>query len=151
MPLWYRVFGRSRTSVEPAAVRAFLQTLDVRGLAEFEPDSSDWLSATVRLGNREIQVERFLAEEEGIRAELNTWAAFLETCDYSPNNVPLMEHMIQTTQLFTVRPAAVDEDAAVENLCRELAGLLATNTDGVYQVDDEGFFQADGRLILPAS
>src|SRR5262245_48155718 len=103
MPLWYRVFGCSRIPVEPAAVREFLHSLKVPATAEFEPDGSEWLSAMLDVAGQSIPVERFLAEEEGIRAELNTWAAYLETCEDSPNNVPLMEHMIQTQQLFTVR------------------------------------------------
>jgi len=151
MPLWYRVFGRSPTPVEPAAVGDFLRSLNVPATAEFEPDHSEWVSAAIRLADAtEIHVERFRAEEEGIRTELNTWAAFLETCDYSPNNVPLMEQMIQTSQLFTVRrPADVANEVAVEGLCCRIAGFLARTVDGVYQVDEEGFYDATGRLILP--
>jgi hypothetical protein len=34
-------------------------------------------------------------------------------------------------------------------VCVALARFLAGVTDGVYQVDDEGFYSADGVLILP--
>ncbi len=150
MPLWYRIFGRSRTPVEPAAVREFLQTLDVSAAIEFEPDGSEWTSATLGFAGQSIQVERFLAEDEGIRTELNTWAAYLETCDFSPNSVPLMEHMIQTCQLFTVRrPVLVPDEELVEQMCQDLAEFLAQKVDGVYQVDEEGFFDTEGRLIVP--
>jgi hypothetical protein len=131
-------------------VREFLQTLNVPATVEFEPAGSEWLSAEWRFLDQPIHVERFLAEDEGIRAELNTWAAFLETCDYSPNNVPLMEHMIQTRQLFTVcRPVNVDDPLQVEQVCQDFVEFLARSVDGVYQVDEEGFFDAEGRLILP--
>ncbi len=151
MPLWYRVFGRSPTPVEPAAFAAFLRALNVPATAEFEPDCTEWTSATVRLADAPpIQIERFRADEEGIRAELNTWAAFLETCEYSSNSVPLMEQMIQTSQLFTIRrPPDVPDEATVEEVCRNLAEFLAKSVDGVYQADEEGFYDATGRLILP--
>ena len=47
--------------------------------------------------------------EEGIRAELNTWAAWLETAGHNPNHSWLMGHMIQTRQIFTLEPAVRTE------------------------------------------
>src|SRR5689334_1570405 len=91
-----------------------------------------------------LLVERFGADEEGIRAELNSWAAFLETCD-GPHAVPLMERAIQTRQLFTIHDPAGDRpDPGCVALCRR----LAAETAGFYQVDGVGFFDADGTLLV---
>ena len=90
-----------------------------------------------------LQLERFLAEEEGIRAELNSWAAWLETRENAPEHVRLMERMIQTKQLFTLQ--SIEESAQAERLCRFLAEI----TLGVYQIDVRGFFAADGVLLVP--
>ena len=61
-----------------------------------------------------------------------------------------MERMIQTKQLFTLRPAQFGERYDVEQLCMDLTRLLARLTEGVELVEDVGFFEADGQLPLPA-
>ena len=103
------------------------------------------LDATVDLGaETPVAVECFADADEGIRAELNSWAAFLETCD-GPHAVPLMERTIQTRRLFTFHDATDDELAsACVALCRDLADYTA----GFYQIDDVGFFDADGTLLV---
>src|SRR5881275_78737 len=91
----------------------------------------------------------FGPSEEGIRAELNTWAAWLETCDYSPNHAALMEWVIQTRQLYTLRrPLDHADEVRLERVCVGTCRFLAGATDGVYQLDAEGFFAADGTLLL---
>ena len=91
-----------------------------------------------------LTLECFRADEEGIRAELNTWAAFLETCD-GPHHVPLMEKTIQAKQLFTLHdPTEGELDRVCITLCRRLAALTA----GFYQIDEIGFFDADGTLLV---
>lgn len=151
MGLWYRIFGRRPAVVPPSAVLGHLHALGVSATGTFAPPGEDWAQAVLHVGDAApLELERFLAAEEGIRAELNTWAAFLETCADSPNSVPLMEHMIQTSQLFTLRhPLDAANEERAEQLCVGLAQFLADATDGVYQVDDEGFYTADGVLILP--
>ncbi len=151
MPLWYRIFGRSRNPIEPAMVRDFLQTLNVSASVEFEPDSGEWISADIRVGDQTIEIERFLAEEEGIRNELNSWAAFLESCDSSPGTAPLLEHIIQTSQLFTLSQPVGSMDPALADSCRGLVRFLARSTDGIYQVDEEGFYNAEGQLLVAES
>ena len=95
---------------------------------------------------RPITVERFGADEEGIRAELNSWAAYLETHESSPHHLPLMERTIQSRQLFTVeRP---DDEASSARLCEALCRHLAGQTGGFFQVDEQGFFAADGTLLV---
>jgi hypothetical protein len=149
MGLWYRVFGRREDSVQPGAILAHLNAI-AAVTGRFDGEGEDWLSAEVAFADTTpLHLERFPSSEEGIRAELNNWAAFLETCDYSPNHVPLMEQVIQTKQLFTLRrPIDHADEAAVERLCVGLCQFLARATDGVYQADDQGFFAADGTLLL---
>jgi hypothetical protein len=149
MSLWSRVFARHPQSPEPAALLAHLNQLTpVAG--HFVGDDQGWFRAELSCGTgAPLHLERYLSSEEGIRAELNNWAAFLETCDYSPAYLGLMERVIQTTQLFTVRrPVDHSDDVLVDRvsdaLCRYLAGAM----DGVIQVDGVGFFAADGAQLL---
>jgi hypothetical protein len=150
MGLWYRVFGRSSAEVPPDRIRQSLARLAVRIDCDFISEEGIWVRAELRFASSTpLHLERFRSEEEGIRAELNSWAAFLETCDYDPKHASLMERVIQTRQLFTLRrPVDHADEVLVERLCVGLCRFLASETDGVWQADDEGFFAADGVLLL---
>ena len=111
-----------------------------------EGGTEGWFLAGFTFASGEIvSVERYLADEEGIRNELNSWAAVLETCEPQPAALPLMERTIQSKQLFVVRSSAPHPDSPAAHLvCRTLAGL----SGGFYQVDEEGFFDAAGTLLV---
>ena len=80
---------------------------------------------------------------------MNSWAAILETCDYSPNHTMLMERIIQTAQMITIRkPIDHSDEITMDRLCLELCQYLAAATDGIYQIDDDGWYAADGNLLL---
>jgi hypothetical protein len=145
MGLWHRVFGRSEERVRPDDLLAYLQAQGAVVTGRFD-GGDDWWGAEIALAETmPLSLERFAAAEEGIRAELNSWAAYLETCDDEPNHAPLMERVIQTRQLFTLhRPV----DDCGEPWCVALCQYLARATDGVFQVDGQGFFAADGTPLL---
>jgi hypothetical protein len=148
MDEWYRVFGRSDALPAPAAIEAHLAGLGLSVRAVFRHEGEQWFQAEITCGyGPPVYVERFLAEEEGVRNELNAWAAYLETCD-CPQHVALMERTIQSRQLFTLRqPSEHAEAEEVDRLCVELSRFLAQATDGFYQVDEAGFFAADGAQL----
>ena len=149
MGLWYRVFSRGDAAVKPDDLLAYLNAQGIVAAGRFD-GGDGWLSAEIACADTTaLYLERFPSTEEGIRAELNNWAAYLETCDYEPNHTPLMERMIQTKQLFTLRrPIDHADEVLVDRLCLALCRFLASATDGVYQVDDAGFFAADGTVLL---
>ena len=151
MSRWYRIFGRAEQQPTPAALLEYLRELGVAGPLHFHDDEEGWTSVEVPLaeGFSPLNLECFLASETGIRAELNNWAAWLETCDYSPNHAPLMERVIQTRQLYTLRrPLDHADEVRLEKVCVGICCFLATQSDGIYQADGEGFFAADGTLLL---
>jgi hypothetical protein len=147
----YRVFGGNDAQPVPAALLEHLQSRGLPVTGRFRGDDQGWFS--VKLGRTPdeilVQVERFLATEEGIRAELNTWAAWLETRAEHPEHERLMRDMIGTRQLFTIEIPEEDEVEENRELCLVLCGYLARETAGVYQVDGEGFFTTEGGLLLP--
>ena len=102
-------------------------------------------TAPTDVADKPLVLERYRADEEGIRAELNSWAAFLETCD-GPHHIPLMERTIQTRQLFTLHNPT--GDVGLDRECHRLCQLLARITAGFYQADSLGFFDADGTLLV---
>jgi hypothetical protein len=143
MSMWYRVFGSNDREPAPAALLEHLHGLAAGMKADFTGDEAGWYAAVLDLGGTALQLERFEVGEEGIRAELNGWAAWLETREDSPHAAALMEKMIQTRQLFTLRgPDGVDE------VCVGLCRFLAAATEGVWQADGEGFFDAAGALLV---
>src|SRR5436189_6193523 len=104
MGLYYRIFGALDTEPERAGLEACLAGQGAPVEVRFAADERGWFAAEVVAGpGAPLVLERWLADEEGLRAELNSWAAFLETCDWSPHAAGLMERVIQTKQLFTVR------------------------------------------------
>jgi hypothetical protein len=148
--MWYRVFCRSAGSLEPRDLAGRLATSGRAVRAEFEPNDRTWSSGALRLGSgTPIYVERFDTATDELRNDLNTWAAYLETLDYSPNHTRLMEHVIQTRLLFTIRkPLDHPNESAVDDVCRALCGELATVGDGIFQIEDEAWYSADGTMLL---
>ena len=143
MAVWYRVFGASSEMPTSAAILDFLAGRGVSVSGEFATDASGWYQADLLVNGVPLQLERYLAEEEGIRAELNSWAAWLETRENAPEHAHLMERMIQTAQLFTLHGGEGSEQICID-ICRFLAGATA----GVYQIDERGFFAADSNLLV---
>jgi hypothetical protein len=147
--MWYRVFVLSETQPVPSGVGAFLQSFDASIEARFHADEHGWFAADIDVpGEETIRLERFLASEEGIRAELNTWAAWLETRENNPHVGRLMQHMISTRQVFTLQDDPTASERAAQT-CSELCRFLARVGDGVYQADSQGFLDADGLLLVP--
>ena len=149
--MWWRVFGMTDASVRPAGLVEHLHAQGLAVVPEFRGDDLGWTAAQLRLpgGGGPVNVERYLTAEDDIRDDLNTWAAWLETADYNPNHQRLMEQVIGTRQLFTLRrPIDHPNEAALDRLCVEVCHYLARQTEGVYQVDGKGFFAADGTLLL---
>jgi hypothetical protein len=151
MSVWFRVFGTNEVQPEPAGVIEQVRCSGIQAEGRFYGDDQGWFQAELRSAQDMpfLQLERFLAKEEGIRAQLNTWAAWLETVEHNPNHGWLMQHVIGTSQLFTM--AALEgelEFPQVRAIGVALCQYLARETVGVYQVDDQGFFAADGNLLL---
>lgn len=145
--MWYRVFCRSPVEVKPGDL---LGALGGNLEASFRGDDLGWTAVKLKLGaGTPIYVERFLTSEDELRDELNTWAGYLETLDYSPNHITLMEHVIQTQQLFTIRkPLDHPNESAIEELCLSICRYLSANADGVYQIENDGWYTPTEELIL---
>jgi hypothetical protein len=143
--MYSRVFG---LTTDPPDLAALLEHLHARGLpatAHFRGDDLGWTGGDLVLGDATVTVERYLTKEDDIRDDLNTWAGWLETRTNEPRHAELMQHVIGTKQLVTLRP---QPGADLGRLCDEVCQWLATQTAGVYQADGRGFVAADGSLLL---
>jgi hypothetical protein len=149
--MWFRVFGTSEKAPEPAALLEHLQKQGVKVEGHFKGDDLGWFGVDFVLpDNAEpLHMDRYLAEEDEIREQLNAWAAWLETIDDPVRSGQLMQLMIGANQVFTLECSRDRlEEKGVAHLCQELCQYLAQVSGGVYQVDNRGFFAADGKLLV---
>ena len=148
--MWYRIFCRSADPLPPAALLEHLQVHDWKVVAHFKGDDLGWTACALHIGNDSpLLIDHYLTKEDDLRHDLNTWAAELETMDYSPNHAPLMERVIQTQQLITLRkPVDHANEVLLDRLCLAVCRFLAEQSDGVYQIDGQGWFAANGELLL---
>jgi hypothetical protein len=149
--MWYRVFGRDETLVPPSALAGHLHAAGLPVEPHFRGDDLGWTAGEFRLPglNTPVTLDRYLTAVDDIRAELNAHAAELETCDYSPHAARLVEHVALTKQLVVLRkPVDASDEVALENLLTAACRFLAARIDGVCQIDDQGWFAADGTLLV---
>jgi hypothetical protein len=148
--MWYRVFGASETEPSPAALAEHLHAAGLAVEPHFKGDDLGWTEGTLRFSSGSpILLARFLTKEDDLRDDLNSYAAELETMDYSPNSAPLMERVIQTKQLITLRkPVDASDEVLLEKVLEAAVRFLATATEGVYQIDARGWFTATGELLV---
>jgi hypothetical protein len=149
--MWFRVFGTSAAEPEPDRLLEEVHRQRGAVVGRVRRDEQGWFEVelTAADGTGELKLARYLAGEEGLRAELNTWAAWLETNEANLHYTRLMEHVIGTAQLFTLQLPPDGTEGPLGRLCLPLCRFLARETTGVYQADGQGFFAADGTLLVP--
>jgi hypothetical protein len=149
--MWYRVFGLNDTIPDPGALLEYLHAAGLPVVGHFRGDGPDWSGGqlALRAGTTPVFLERYRTADDDLRDDLNTWAAWLETQDHDPRHRALMQHVIGTRQLVTLRkPLDWPDEVALDRLCDAACQHLARQTDGVYQADGQGFCAADGTLLL---
>jgi hypothetical protein len=151
MSQWLRVFSTSMHAPAPADLLAYLRELSGEARGDFQGDAQGWfrVDLDVGAGRPPLRLERYLAAEEGIRHELNAWAAWVETFETHHAYDLLMQHLTATAQIFTLQSAPAGESAdSIDELQVGICRFLARATGGIYQVDGQGFYRADGTLLL---
>jgi hypothetical protein len=143
--MWYRIFGTNDIDVKPGDLLGHLNAQRYPVRAKFRVDEGGWYEGDIvrEDADQTYELQRYLAVEEGIRDDLNTWAAAIEQLE-TPHKQKMMQHMISTTQLFTLRAT---DGKADHDFCKRLCQFLAQQTRGLYQVDEMGFFDAQGELL----
>lgn len=151
MSIWFRVFGASETAPEAGALLEHLHGEGIAVEGHFKKDDFGWFQADFLLSadSQPLHLNRYLAEADDVRDDLNSWAAWLETIDDAVLSGQLMQLMIGANQVFTI-PCARDrfEEHTVREFLEMLCRYLAKTTQGVYQVDTRGFFNPEGKLLV---
>lgn len=142
----YRVFGSS--DVEPE-VAELGKNLGFR-IGRTRRDEQGWFSTELLLDDElTVRVERYLATEPGVRNELNTWTAWLETVPESTARDLLHDRIVCTRQVLTFEVEGDETEEETNRICTALCRRVAVATAGVYQVDGQGFFDEAGTRLLP--
>jgi len=147
----YRVFGLSDAEPSPASLLTYLRGHYPALVGHFKGDDLGWLRAELIMAPHApaIILERFLGSESEIRSQLNTWVAWLETVEH-PRRMSITDQVVETQQLFTLQlPDELHERQDARELARLVCQYLAQVTNGIYQVDEFGFFSSDGLLLIP--
>ncbi len=147
----HRVFSAQATHPEPGALLEFVNSNGLSATGHFHGDDRGWFAVELSLATGvTIEIQRFFADEEGIRAELNSWAAWLETVEGWPAVPDLMVRVVTAAQVFTLVQALRPDDKQSDfQTCQRVCQYLAGQTDGVYQLEGRGFFAGAGELLLP--
>jgi hypothetical protein len=147
--MWYQVFGTRDAPLEPAQILAHLQTQGVATTGHFRGDDQGWFQAVFYPADGEspIEVERYLIEEKDIREALHSWLLWLGDRQESAVETQLRSCLSGARQVFTLFREA-GSNAETEAACLALCRYFAAQTEGVYQVDGQGFFTPWGELLL---
>jgi hypothetical protein len=149
---WFRIFCLTADAVSPAELAEHLHAQGLAVEPHFRGDDLGWTTGELVLpgGGTPLVLNRYLTAEDDLRDDLNAFAAELETMDYSPNHVRLMECVVQTQQLITFRrPVDHANEAVLDRLTEVVSRFLAGRCDGVIQIDGRGWFTADGASLVP--
>ncbi len=148
--MWLRVFGRSANTPSPVQLVEQLHAAGGAIVPSFKGDDLGWTEAALAWGNGSpILLSRYLTVEDDLRDDLNAYAAELESMSFQPAATGLMERVIQTKQLITIRkPVDQSDEVKLDKLCETACLWLAMQIDGVYQIDGRGWFDAEGNQLV---
>ncbi|MEZ6141347.1 MAG: hypothetical protein R3B84_12320 [Zavarzinella sp.] len=148
--MWYRIFGLSEIEPDPTEMLHHLHQNHLLVEGHFKGDDLGWTQVSLQLGHgTPLTVDRFLTTQDDLRQDLNSWAAWLETLDYSHNSLPLMERLIQTQQLITARfPIDYPDEIQMTRLCHLLSMWLAEQTNGVLYIEGDGWYNQNNELLI---
>jgi hypothetical protein len=132
---------------QPVDLQHFLHGQGIGGPLAVTGDDLGWLSIEFQVAEGTIRIERFLTEEDELRDELDTWAGWIESQPATVTTTELMQRIISTRQVFTIRSVPAVEGETQDN-SEMVARWLARASQGVYQVDGRGFLGPSGELLL---
>ena len=149
--MWYRAFCRSATELPPAELAARLHAAGLPVEPHFTGDDLGWTEAKLILpgSGSPVIAGRYLTVVDELRKDLNGFAAEVEAMTYFARRHALMERVIQTQQLVTLRrPLDHADEATLDALCLAVVQAVASAGDGVVQIDGKGWFDAAGELLV---
>jgi len=143
---WFRVFLLQEDGPKPSEIMECLQDLLPEVNGRFRTDEEGWFQLILTHPSvGELVLDHFMTLEKGVRSEINTWAAWLE----SNKKFDLMERIIQVKQILTFEVTPEMEDNVLDTLVfKHIAFKLAALARGFVHIDGIGFLEPDGTLLI---
>jgi hypothetical protein len=143
---WFRVFLLQEDGPKPSEIMECLQGLIPEVNGKFRTDEDGWFQLILsHSAVGELILDHFLTSEKGVRSEINTWAAWLE----SNRQFDLMERIIQVKQILSFEVTPEMEDNSTDTLVfKRIALGLAALAQGFVHMDGVGFLESDGTLLI---
>ena len=141
--MWYRVFSPNPEPVSPLALAEHLHAAGFAVEPHFRGDDLGWTSGELRFAGKLLRIDRYLTTVDDIREDLNSFAAELESKE-TTHTAGLMRRVIQSQQLIAFQC----DDMECEPPCLHTVQYLAVQSDGIYQIDGQGWFAATGELLV---
>ena len=133
--MWYRIFGRSPEMPTEEAIRTFLSGGYGTFGGTFAADDSGWYRADLVVDGVSLQLERYLPDEPGIRAELNSLGGLARRTALPRRSRSDLWSVLSRQLNFS--PCAAKDRRAVARVCLACAGFWPRRR-GVYQIDGSG-------------
>jgi hypothetical protein len=148
--MWIRVFGLNVNVPSSVSLCEMLYDNRFEVIPNVKGDDLGWTECQLNHSGVSIGLARYLTLEDDLRNDLNAYAAELESYqDIQHQAVDLMERVIQTKQLITIRkPLDHSNEVEMEANCIRIAEYFCGIVDGIYQIDGHGWFDLDGKILI---
>lgn len=149
---WYAVFCRLDVIPSPSEMLNALRP-GVSGLTyDFRLENDIWRQGTFGLFDKSapsILVSRTLPGDKDWLLNGENWHVELRSCD-GPHCQSVIEHLHGIRQIINLTPLAFElGNSHLARICEQFCGHIARTTDGLIQVYQGGFFNAEGESLHP--
>lgn len=151
MANWIRIFGTTGQAPRVSALVEHLDGLGIEVTWEVMGDDKEWEQVSLQTATMPapLMIERMPTDDSEIRDEVDPLIQWLETVDDVLDVDEIERALGGTRQLFIIgMPVGGQGTTNVEHLSNKLSQFLARQTQGIYQVAEAGFYDAEGRLLL---
>ena len=151
MSNWIRIFGTNATTLRVSALVEQLDEAGVEVTWEVMGDDQEWEQVSLQTPAMQapVMLERMALDDPEIHEEVAPLLDGLERLDDVYDVDEIEQVLGGTRQLYILgMPAGLQGDSDVEQLSLCVSQLIAKLTKGIYQVDQAGFYDADGQILL---
>lgn len=148
--MWQRIFLAEALPVDAEELLESVRAAGFRIAAQFRRDEQGWFEGLLVEEDSEaaVEIRRYLAGEDGIRQELNGWAAWVEEILPEEEATPWLIRFIGAKEVVTLRCLEEGDPEAAAPLMDCLARSVAAAGGGFRQVDGVGLLDAAGNLLV---
>lgn len=150
MPRWIRVFGTNQQTPRASEIQTSLLRCGMFVQSDVDGDDGSWEQVRLRheLASESVQLELLPPDDPELADEIEPILDWLSEQPGSPNAQVLRETLSRVSQVYIIGvPDSAQLGTPNGQMTILLARLLSRWSDGLYQVDNEGFYDRHGTLL----